>query len=70
MLRGEHSGQPATKERQAHIQRFLRGFPNVEELLEYGDYQNASTQGYVNAFICQVRGDFVEPMSRIGDYLD
>ena len=41
VLRGEHSGQPATKKQQAYIQRLLRDFPGAEELLEYEDYQNA-----------------------------
>ena len=70
VLRGEHSGQPATKKQQAYIQRLLRDFPGAEELLEYEDYQNAPTQGHANAFIRQVQEDFAEPMSRMENYLD
>ena len=70
VLRGEHSGQPATKKQQAYIQRLLRDFPGAEELLEYEDYQNAPTQGHANAFIRQVQEDFAEPMSRLENYLD
>ena len=70
VIRGEHSGQPATKKQQAYIQRLLRDFPGAEELLEYEDYQNAPTQGHANAFIRQVQEDFAEPMSRMENYLD
>ena len=70
VLRGEHSGQPATKKQQAYIQRLLRDFPGAEELLEYEDYQNAPTQGHANAFIRQVQEDFAEPMRRMENYLD
>ena len=70
VLRGEHSGKPATKKQQAYIQRLLRDFPGAEELLEYEDYQNAPTQGHANAFIRQVQEDFAEPMSRMENYLD
>ena len=70
VLRGEHSGQPATKKQQAYIQRLLRDFPGAEELLEYEDYQNAPTQANANTFIRQVQEDFAEPMSRMENYLD
>ena len=70
VLRGEHSDQPATKKQQAFIQRLLRDFPGAEELLEYEDYCSAPTQGNANTFIRQVREDFLEPMSRMENYLD
>ena len=70
VLRGEHSGQPATKKQQAYIQRLLRDFPGAEELLEYEDYQNAPTQANADTFIRQVQEDFAEPMSRMENYLD
>lgn len=70
VLRGEHSDQPATKKQQAFIQRLLRDFPGAEELLEYEDYRNAPTQASANTFIRQVQEDFLEPMSRMENYLD
>ena len=70
VLRGEHSDQPATKKQQAYIQRLLRDFPGAEELLEYEDYRNAPTQASANTFIRQVQEDFLEPMSRMENYLD
>ena len=70
VLRGEHSGQPATKKQQAYIQRLLRDFPGAEELLEYEDYQASPTMQHANAFIRQVQEDFAEPMSRMENYLD
>ena len=70
VLRGEHSGQPATKKQQAYIQRLLRDFPGAEELLEYEDYCNAPTQANATTFIRQVQEDFAEPMSRMENYLD
>ena len=70
VLRGEHSDQPATDKQQAYIQRLLRDFPGAEELLEYEDYRNAPTQANANTFIRQVQEDFLEPMSRMENYLD
>ena len=70
VLRGEHSGQPATKKQQAYIQRLLRDFPGAEELLEYEGYRNTPTQANADTFIRQVQEDFAEPMSRMENYLD
>ena len=70
VLRGEHSDQLATNKQQAYIQRLLRDFPGAEELLEYEDYRNAPTQANANTFIRQVQEDFLEPMSRMENYLD
>ena len=70
VLRGEQQDQPATKKQQAYIQRLLRDFPGAEELLEYEDYRNAPTQASANTFIRQVQEDFLEPMSRMENYLD
>ena len=70
ILRGEQQDQPATKKQQAYIQRLLRDFPGVEELLEYEDYRGAPTQKNADTFIRQVLEDFAEPMSRMENYLD
>ena len=70
VLRGERADQPATKKQQAYVQRLLRDFPGAEELLEYEDYRNAPTQASANTFIRQVQEDFLEPMSRMENYLD
>ena len=57
VLRGAHSDQPATKKQQAYIQRLLRDFPGVDELLEYEDYRGTPTQKNADAFIRQVLED-------------
>ena len=70
VLRGEHGNQPASKKQHDYIQRLLRDFPGAEELLEYEDYQTSPTVEHANAFIRQIQEDFVEPMSRMENYLD
>ena len=70
VLRGEQQDQPATKKQQAYIQRLLRDFTGAEELLEYEDYRREPTRGHADHFIQQACEDFVEPMSRVENYLD
>lgn len=70
VLPGEQRDLPATKKQEAYIQRILRDFSGAEELLEYEDYRKAPTRGHADHFIQQVCEDFVEPMSRVENYLD
>ena len=70
VLSDEQRDLPATKKQEAYIQRILRDFPGAEELLEYEDYRREPTRGHADHFIQQACEDFVEPMSRVENYLD
>ena len=70
VLPDEQRDLPATKKQEAYIQRILRDFPGAEELLEYEDYRKEPTRGHADHFIQQACEDFVEPMSRVENYLD
>ena len=70
VLPDEQRDLPATKKQEAYIQRILRDFPGAEELLEYEDYRREPTRGHADHFIQQACEDFVEPMSRVENYLD
>ena len=70
VLSDEQRDLPATKKQEAYIQRILRDFPGAEELLEYEDYRKKPTRGHADHFIQQACEDFVEPMSRVENYLD
>lgn len=50
--------------------RYIAACPGVEELLEYEDCRKEPARAHADGFIQQAYEDFMEPKSRMENYLD